>query len=461
MANQGLWSRPKRKEVMALPYRVRSSHITPQSKQVKQLCQSLVPELGAYGSYQSGKSNACLHKLYMLHCQHPNFQSLILRNEKTDVVKTVIPKWENEILPIHPQHSKSPIRVHGKNSPIWYDWPNGGRTWIDGCNNPKDFETGAWDFIYICQGEELPLDTYEILCARANGRAGNWIVDGKRIGQVLIDMNPDRRDHWTEERIANGQMKKIQFTFEDNPTLYYDGEYTEFGEQVIDDLRKTLTGHRYTRYYLGQAANAEGVVFDQFDYDQHVIDKLPQGIETWPCFRSIDFGMDHPFVCQWWAKDPKSKLRICVKEYRWSNRIVEDHAVEVKRLSCGYNVRATWADHDTEDAATLRRHGIQSMPAIKSDKLRNIDVVASLLTKGQILFYKDALDKVDPRLKSKGYPRDLISEIEGWQWKENSTKDEPMKKFDDSIDSMLYANAGLNKPLGSAHPGTIAKRNLI
>lgn len=425
------------------------------------LYRSLDREVAASGSYQSGKTYPCLDKIHQLCLLYPGFQALILRQEKADVIRTVIPKWENEILPIHPQNRNSEIKVHGKNSPTWYDYPNGSRVWIGGCSNVHDFESGAWDLIYVCQGEEISLDTHEILVARANGRAGNWIVDGKQIGQVIIDMNPARRDHWTEERFNSGLMRKLHFTFEDNPTLFYDGKYTDFGQQTKDELDKTLTGHRRTRYFLGLPANAEGAVFDQFDYDKHVIEKLPQGIENWPVYRAIDFGMDHPFVCTWWAKQPKSKLRILIREYRWSNRIVEDHAVEVKRLSCGYNVRATWADHDTEDAATLRRHGVQSMPAIKSDRLRNIDVVASLLTKGQILFYKDALDKVDPRLKSKGYPRDLISEIEGWQWKENSTKDEPMKKHDDSIDSMLYANAGLHKPLGSKHPGVIAKRNLI
>ena len=426
-----------------------------------ELYRSTDRELGVYGSYQSGKTYPCLDKIRQLHELYPNFQSLILRQEKADVVKTVIPKWENEILPIHPQNSKSHVKVRGKNSPQWYDWPNGGRTWIEGCNNPKDFETGAWDLIYVCQGEEIDLDTFEILCARSNGRAGNWVVNGRQIGQVIIDMNPDRRDHWVEQRVEEGKMRKLHFTFEDNPTLFFDGQYTEWGEQVKEELAQTLTGHRYVRYFLGQPANAEGAVFDKFDYDTMVIDELPQDIESWPVFRGIDFGMDHPFTCTWWAKKPNDLLRICIKEYRWSQRIVEDHAKKVRALSCGLNIRATWADHDLEDAATLRRHGVRTQPAIKSDRLRNIDNVATLMQKKKILFYKHALDRVDPRLKSKGYPRDLISEIEGWQWKEKTTKDEPDKKFDDSIDSMLYANAGIDRKKGIRHAGVIAKRNLI
>ena len=206
------------------------------------LYQSLDRELAVYGSYQSGKTYPCLDKIRQLHLLWPGFQSLILRQEKADVVKTVIPKWENEILPIHPQHRASPVKVRGKNSPQWYDWPNGGRTWIDGCNNPKDFETGAWDLIYVCQGEEITLDTFEILAARANGRAGNWNVNGRPVGQVIIDMNPDRRDHWSEERIESGQMRRLHFTFDDNPTLHYNGEDTAWGRQVKEDLAKTLSG---------------------------------------------------------------------------------------------------------------------------------------------------------------------------------------------------------------------------
>lgn len=444
-----------------MPFKVRKSYLTPQSKVYKDLCQSLSRELAVIGPYQCAKTYACLSKIYQLHCIYPNFQSLILRQEKADVIKTVIPKWENEILPIHPQNSNSAVKVRGRNSPQWYDWPNGGRTWIDGCNNPKDFETGAWDLIYLCQGEEVDLDTWETLCARANGRAGNWVVNGNNIGQVINDMNPDRRDHWVPQRIDAGQLERIQFRLEDNPTLFYDGLWTKFGEQVKEDLAKTLTGHRYTRYFLGEFANAEGAVFDTFDYDTMVIDHLPDGIENWAIYRGIDFGMDHPFVTTWWAKKPGDLLRICIAEYRWSNRIVEDHAKHIKRISEGLNIKFTWSDHDLEDAMTLRRYGVNSQNALKANKLKNIDNVRSLMQKGKILFYKHALDQVDPRLKEKNYPRDLIGEIERWQWKENSTKDEPEKKFDDSIDTMLYTNAGIDRRKGHAHAGILAKRNLV
>ena len=366
-----------------------------------------------------------------------------MRKEKTDVIKTVIPKWENEILPIHPQNKKSPVKVLGKNSPSRYDFPNGSRVWISGCNNPKDFETGAWDLVSVHQGEEIDLDTYEILTARCNGRAGNWNVSGRPIGQIIIDANPGRRDNYIEERIASGKMRKLHFTFTDNPTLWYNDEWTPFGKQVTEELAKTLTGHRYTRYYLGQAANAEGNVFDHFDYERHVIETLPEGVETWPVYRGIDFGSDHPFVCSWWAKDPGSDLRICIKEYRQSMRIVEDHAKEIIRLSEGLNIQNTWSDHDLEDSMTLHRHGVGTVNAIKSDRLKNIDIVQTLMVKNQIKFYKHALVKVDSRLKQNGYPKDLISEIEAWQWKENSIKDEPEKRHDDSIDTMLYVNAGL------------------
>ena len=392
-----------------------------------------------------------------MHLLYPNFQSLILRKEKADVIKTVIPKWENEILPIHPQNRRSSVKVRGRNSPAWYDWPNGhGRTWIDGCNNPKDFETGAWDLIYVCQGEEIDLDAFEILCARANGRAGNWHSNGRPVGQVIIDANPGRIDNWMEQRIESGKMRKLHFTFEDNPTLFYDGQYTEWGNQVRDELAETLTGHRYTRYFLGQPANAEGAVFDKFDHETMVIDELPTGIETWPVYRAIDFGANHPFVCSWWAKQPGTDLRICIKEYRQSMRVVEDHAAEIIRLSDGLNVQMTWADHDLEDALTLERHGVPTTPAKKSDRLRNIDIVQTLMIKDNIKFYKHALTKVDPRLKENGYPKDLISEIGGWQWKTNATKDEPEKKHDDSIDTMLYVCAGLHMDVPLTVPTGIA-----
>lgn len=419
------------------------------------------PEVICVGPYNSGKTYPILMKLYWMHTQIPGLQTLILRKRKIDLLRTTLPQWENKILPYPVDHPDSPCKSYGKSQPLWYDWKNGGRTWVGNCEEASGYLSGEYDIAFFCQAEQGTLESWELLAPRCDGRAGNWKDgNGEPLGQLIGDCNPDAPFHWIPTRINLGLLQEIRFRHEDNMALFRGGDWTEHGKRTVARMKRTLTGVRYQRGFLGEWAMAEGLVFDEFDPEVHVIDVLPAGYEHWPVYAAIDFGYDHPFVCLWVARSPDNKLYV-IREWRYSRVLVSDHVTEIKKYPMP---RTFWADHDAEGAAQLRRAGIPTLPANK-EVLPGIDRIQLLLRERRLFFYKDALVKWDPRLRRRAYPRDLIQELQGLSHKPFhqhtgvSEKDDlPVKRHDDSYDTLRYIVNGVMQPRGIWHPGLVARR---
>src|SRR5690606_16389199 len=129
------------------------------------------------------------------------------------------------------------------------------------------------------------------------------------------------------------------------------GEITEQGRRTLAVL-DALTGVRYQRLRKGKWVSAEGQIYETFGPAIHLVNRfdIPQ---DWRRIRVIDFGMRHPFVCQWWAIDPDGRMYM-YREIFMTNRTVRRHSEQIKSLSEGERIEATICDHDAEDRETLR-----------------------------------------------------------------------------------------------------------
>lgn len=421
---------------------LKSDFIYPESENIKQLYTSKADELVISGPYQSGKTYPCLVKLYLLHLRYPIW-SLVVRKRKTDLLRTVIPDFENKVLPYPPGHPHSLVEAYGKQAPQWYNFPNGGRMTLGGMDDPNKFLSGGYDIAYYNQCEQATIDEWEKLKTRCNGRSGRWKTKrGEIRHQLLGDCNPDSHLHWIKQREKDGRLKLVSCSHQDNPLLYSNGEYTDLGLRTIAGMRETLTGIRYERGFLGLWVAAEGQVYE-FDRDDYIITQLPD-ISNWHKYRAIDFGLTHPFVCLWIAQDPENGTLIVYREWRHTNMLVADHAERIKELSKDERITYTVADHDAEDNLTLNRAGIQTRLAKKSI-LQGIDAVKRRLKTDRLLFYDKALVKRDPELQRQNKPLTTIDEFGSYVHKPieqhvgNSEKDDlPIKRNDDGLDALRY-----------------------
>lgn len=405
------------------------------------------PEFIVSGTVESGKSHPMLHRLYQLHCAVPNLVTFICRKKKVDMRKSIIDQFENEVLPYPVHEPRSPCRPYGGHNPSAYIWQNGGVTYVFGILEAKSLKGAQFDAGYVCQAEELTLDEWEFLAHRV-GRAGNWLSgDGHRLGQIWADANPDVASHWVPKRVESGQMRMFQVGFEDNILFHRDGGWTDYGRERVEHLSSTMTGVRFRRLILGEWCSAEGLVFPEFDETQHVLDILPVGIERWDYYLGIDYGHSSPFVAAWFAHDRKTDTLICVKEWRYTNRLVEDYVTAIRRHSEGLNVIWRVADHDAQMNAQFRSAGIATHQADKTPGsiLRGLDSMRLRLRTGRLKLYRHQLLERDPLLEERNALRDGIEEIARLRHKPieqhvgDSEKDDlPLKGDDHWVDLCRY-----------------------
>jgi hypothetical protein len=311
---------------------------------------------------------------------------------------------------------------------------------VGGLNKASRFMSAQYDLIYVPEATELAEDDWERLTTRNR----NGVLPYQ---QLIGDCNPDRPTHWLNQRAVRGGVARLLSRHEDNPAV------TPAYLATLDKL----TGVRHQRLRRGVWAGAEGAVYDQYDPAVHLIDRF-EIPERWRHYRVIDFGYTNPFVCQWWAEDFDGRLYRYRELYR-TQRLVEDHAADIARLSGNQRYEATIADHDAEDRATLHARGIPTIPAYKGVSVGIQGVQARLVRAGdgrpRLFLLRDSLVETDPRLVEAKKPLSTEQEFDGYIWATSPdgrpVKEEPLKVDDHGMDATRYLVAHVDK-LGDVAP---------
>lgn len=386
------------------------------------------------GPAETGKTMVACEKLHRLCLQYPNAQAAIVRKTYASMPGSVLQTFARIT-------EGAGVSCYGGEKPQWYDYPNKSRIWVGGMDHPDKVLSSERDLIYVNQAEELELSDWETLRTRATGRAGNIPNP-----QIFGDCNPGTPIHWIKAAANAGTLPLLESRHEDNPTLFNQetGEITEQGKLTLSILDE-LTGPRKARLRYGQWAGAEGMVYeDSWDASRNLIARF-EIPHAWSRYLSVDFGFTNPFTCQWWAEDPDGRL-FRYKEIYHTQRLVEDHARQVRELSVGERITAVICDHDAEGRATFEKYTGMTTTAAKKEVLEGIQAVASRLkpvadNKPRLFLMRDSLVERDRALADKHKPTCTEEEIEGYVWKVSKTpgrKEEPLKENDHGADAMRY-----------------------
>jgi hypothetical protein len=316
-------------------------------------------------------------------------------------------------------------------------------------DNPQKALSSERDYIYVNQAEELALDDWETLTTRCTGRAGVAPYP-----QIFGDCNPGPPSHWILHRPS---LKVFESRHEHNPALFDEaGWITPQGERTMAILDR-LTGVRRDRLRFGRWVQAEGVVYEGFDRDVHLIDPFPVP-EGWRRIRSIDFGYTNPFSCSWYAIDGDGRM-YRYRQIYFTGRTVADHVKTIQRVERWFlgdgktlnpareRIHETVADHDAEDRATLHQLGIPTVAAYKAIR-PGIQAVGERLRragdgKPRLLFLRDALVEQDPTLAELRQPTCTEEEFEVYSWPKGqegrAMKETPVDAFNHGMDELRYA----------------------
>ena len=414
-------------------------HYTPHGA-VAELWRCRDAEVLIPGAAGTGKSRGVLEKVHLFLLKYPKARGLIVRKTRASMTESVLVTFETHVAIAGCNTTNQQRRTRTA-----YDYVNGSSLVVGGLDNPDRLMSTEYDIIAVFEATELTEDDWEKLTTRLRNGKGPY-------QQIIGDCNPSAPSHWLKRRADRGQVTTFPSTHKDNPMLWDGSKWTKRGEAYLATLA-SLTGHRRARLLDGKWAAAEGLVYPEFNAAVHVVDRMPEGWESWRKIRAIDFGYIHPFVCQWWAIDGDGRMYLYREIYQ-SKRTVADHARVINRLSAGEVYEATITDHAAEDRATLVAEGIQNVAADKDHKLGRDAMHQRLRVqddgKPRMFFVAGCTVETDADLYAAKKPTNTVAEFDCYIYPPGkdgkADKEEPVKQFDDGLDAARYAVMWLDSP---------------
>ena len=235
--------------------------------------------------------------------------------------------------------------------------------------------------------------------------------------RIVFDTNPDNPNHFikTDYIDSNDDMIiNFHFTLDDNTFL------SERYKQSIKAA--TPSGKFYERDIEGKWSVAEGAIYADFDKNIHIVDSPPENIARY--YAGVDWGYDHFGSIVIIGETDEGVAYIIdgiAEQYKHIDWWIE----RAKEFIAEYgNIKFYCDTARPEHIADFKRNNINAIFANKS-VIAGIEEVAKRFKENRLFYVKDTV----PRFED---------EIYQYRWKANSTKDEPLKEWDDLLDSLRY-----------------------
>lgn len=280
------------------------------------------------GSAGPGKSNWLLHRIQRLSRQHPGHATLALRRTHPRLYRTLVRKSIEEF-----------ARIPEADRPIWragvkeWRFPNGSLIEFGHCETDEDvgqYLSAEYDCIAFDEQTEFTQHQYDMIGSRARTTAVK-----RRRGvrpHTIGATNPGQVGHeWNRETFVlptdYGNLGYYEETFTDERTgLNYERRTGYVHATVLDNPHADpeyvgwllgLPEVERRRYLYGDWDVFEGLYFDEWDRDLHVVHSSTDPINpAWPRRMAVDYGSYAPFCALWGAWDQDGTLHIYRELYK-------------------------------------------------------------------------------------------------------------------------------------------------
>ncbi len=288
------------------------------------------------GPAGTGKSRAAAEYIRYYCEKTPGVLVLVFRKTRVSLNDSWLRTWESEVLgDDHPVVQNGPSRAHRAS----YKFPNGSEVVLGGMDNPTRLFSTQYDLAYANEATELTEDEFQSIHRALRRQIGPY-------RQLIADCNPDAENHWLNQRAIRGDIHRIRTVHKDNPACT---------PEYLTRLSK-LRGVMRRRLYLGEWVSAEGLIWENYDPNLHLVERFHDGEPVIPRmvwhFGSMDFGWRDPGVLQVWGVDEERRMYRLVEIYRCEMQL-EWWANQVKRLYDDYNLQAVVCDPSRPDMIAL------------------------------------------------------------------------------------------------------------
>lgn len=267
-----------------------------------------------------------------------------------------------------------------------------------------------------------------------NQATGRCSVEGSK---WWFNCNPDGPYHWFKlnwiDKLREKNLLYLHFTMDDNLSL---------SEKIKQRYRSMYSGVFFKRYIMGLWAMAEGIIYDMFAPEAHVVDcdviaaeyARETGREFWTieCYVSCDYGTQNPTAFLLWTQGATGKW-YCRREYYYSGRDCgkqktdKEFSDDLTEWLAGTSVKAVVLDPAAASfKAQLEKDGYKVKKA-RNDVLDGIRFVASCLLQG-VIFFDTSCANIQKEFGS--YIWDIKAAERG--------EDKPVKEHDHALDALRY-----------------------
>jgi len=252
-----------------------------------------------------------------------------------------------------------------------------------------------------------------------------------RDAKLFGTMNPEGPYHYIKkdfiDKAGELDLKDWHFRLEDNLNL--DPRY-------IQSLKREYTGFWYKRYIDGLWVLAEGVIYDMFDPDVHVVSELPAMKRYWV---GIDYGTTNPTVFLLVGLGVDNRLYV-IDEWRWDSRLRgrqktdSEYSKHLRGWLTELDVVVNHIFYDPSAASfgvQLWRDKVLGLTKADNSVEDGIRRISSLLSTERLYVHK----------RCEG----LIQEMQAYTWDKKAAEkgeDKPIKDNDHGPDALRYVING-------------------
>lgn len=248
-------------------------------------------------------------------------------------------------------------------------------------------------------------------------------VDGSK---WWFNCNPSGPMHWFKvnwiDKCKEKNLLYVHFTMDDNPSL---------SENIRARYAAQYVGVFFKRFILGLWAMAEGIVYDNFDPEKHILKEIPETEGEY--YVSSDYGIQNATVFLLWRRIKGTNAWVCLKEWYYSGR---DNLKQktVSQLTDGLqdllkDIRPHQVIIDPSAAALIlevKRRGYKTYPA-DNDVSDGIADVGTMLSQERLFFTEEC--------------KNTIKEFGLYSWDSKAAdrgEDKPIKTNDHAMDAVRY-----------------------
>lgn len=380
------------------------------------------------GAVRAGKSFIGCWKGLMLNLKYPGNRGFICRKENTSLPESTLFTLLHQVLPSNwiVDHNQSKGRIihltpcKDVYSTIIY----GGLDKKAGQDYPTKIGSTQFGWVFPDETLELEKGDWDMLSTRLNYMIPRYTKEqNDRIPrQIFGATNPDAPNHWLYKFFfeCTEEQKKEREVYLMTP---YDNPYLP--KNYIKYLEQTLTGARRQRLLFGKWVQAEGTIYESFDFSKHLVDAskfLP--IKD---YKAIYFGADSNFPL------PRAAVLAGIRgdgyvdildEFYQENAHVEDLIEWLVK----WQKQREWTlygYHDPSNPTAIDKiNRTQGISCEKADNevIEGISEVERHLSNNLIRINKTCVN--------------MIREFQSYRWKKKG--EEPVKKDDHLMDALRY-----------------------